>query len=127
MGDVIEISEISEISLNESTKAGELINQIVPNIQETTSLIEEISTASIDQDSAMLKIQESISKIDNSTQENSKASISLTHSNETIKMKTERLIELIQFIKIDNVNKIDNISNMINLAEDSNDTKYKIF
>jgi methyl-accepting chemotaxis protein len=123
-----EISEISEVSLNESTKAGELINKIVPNIQETTSLIEEISTASIDQDSAMLKIQESISKIDHSTQENSKASISLTNSNDTIKMKTEKLIELLDFAQIHKVTEIDNtITTIEHTIENNDDTKYKIF
>ena len=124
-----EISEISEISLNESIKAGELINKIVPNIQETTSLIEEISTASIDQDLAMLKIQESISTIDHSTQKNYQSSINLTNSNETIKAKTEKLIELVKFIKTNKANKIEiKVStNNSDTHHNSDDSRYKIF
>jgi len=126
-----EISEISTISLEESKKAGTLINKIVPSIQETTKLIEEISLASAEQNTRMGQIHNSITQIDQLTKQNSKESLSLTNNNDILDIEAQKLSSIVNNFKISRNNmetdiyipKIDATKSKNELHDD----KYKIF
>ena len=102
-----EISEISGISVLESKKAGELINEIVPSIQKTTSLIEEISSASQEQDLGIKQIHYSITHVDKLTQQNATASEELAGGSRSMNHEAKKLLDLIKFFKIDSSSQID--------------------
>ena len=98
-----EISEISGVSLSESKKAGDLINEIVPSIQKTTSLIEEISSASQEQDLGIKQIHNSINQVDSLTQQNATASEELASSSQSMNEEATKLLDLIKFFKVKEV------------------------
>jgi len=99
-----EISEISGVSLTESQKAGELINKIVPNVQKTTNLIEEISASSEEQDIGIKQIHEAITNIDKITQQNATASEELSGNTRSMNVQARHLIDVMKFFKTSSSN-----------------------
>jgi len=89
--------------LSESKKAGDLINEIVPSIQKTTSLIEEISSASQEQDLGIKQIHNSINQVDSLTQQNATASEELASSSQSMNEEATKLLDLIKFFKVKEV------------------------
>ena len=99
-----EISNISNMSLKESQKAGELINEIVPNIKKTTQLIEEISASSEEQDIGIKQIHDAMTAIDKTTQSNASASEELAQNSITIKSEVNNLLTEMKFFKVEENN-----------------------
>ena len=95
-----EIGEISKTSVLESRKAGDLINEIVPGTQSTTTLIEEISAASEEQDIGIKQIHNAMINLDASTHDNAKSSESLAHSSEIMLQEAKKLSKMISFFKV---------------------------
>jgi methyl-accepting chemotaxis protein len=102
-----EIGEISKTSMIESRKAGDLINEIVPGTQSTTSLIEEISAASEEQDIGIKQIHNAMVSLDASTHDNAKSSEHLAHSSEVMLKEARKLSKMINFFKVKGVSNID--------------------
>jgi len=96
-----EISDITGTSLRESQRAGDLINKIVPSIQKTTQLIEEISAASEEQDVGIKQIHDAITSIDKTTQSNAIASEELARNSNAMKQDITKLVDEISFFKLD--------------------------
>lgn len=65
-----EISQLSMESVSISEKAGLMLNQIVPSIQKTAELIQEISLAAREQDSGAAQIALAVSQLDTVIQQN---------------------------------------------------------
>jgi len=108
-----EISEISGVSLSESKKAGDLINEIVPSIQKTTSLIEEISSASQEQDLGMRQIHDSITQIDGLTQQNAAASEELANNSRSMDHEAHKLLDLVKFFKVKDIGIQEERNNLV--------------
>jgi methyl-accepting chemotaxis protein len=102
-----EIGEISKTSMIESRKAGDLINEIVPGTQSTTSLIEEISAASEEQDIGIKQIHNAMVNLDASTHDNAKSSEHLAHSSEVMLKEALKLSQMINFFKVKGVETLD--------------------
>ena len=95
-----EIGEISQISVKESRKAGDLINEMVPSTQATTTLIEEISAASEEQDIGIKQIHDAMTDLDRTTQENAKSSESLAANSKQMLSEAQKLSSMIKFFKV---------------------------
>jgi len=95
-----EIGQISKISTAESRRAGGLINEIVPSIQATTTLVEEISSAAEEQDIGIKQIHESMTSLDKITQDNAKASKSLAKNSKSMLTQANKLASMIEYFKI---------------------------
>ena len=65
-----EISKLSVSSVEVAEKAASLLNVIVPNIQKTAELVQEISAASKEQDSGAEQINKAIQQLDQVIQQN---------------------------------------------------------
>ncbi|NQY95094.1 MAG: HAMP domain-containing protein, partial [Campylobacteraceae bacterium] len=95
------ISEISEESLSQSAKAGELINKIVPQIKQTTDLVEEIAATSSEQDIGIKQIHEAMHLLDKMTQQNASSSEQLANSSIVMNEEAIKLAEVMKFFKVD--------------------------
>jgi methyl-accepting chemotaxis protein len=95
-----EIGQISKVSMSESRRAGDLINEIVPSTQATTTLVEEISSAAEEQDIGIKQIHESMTSLDKITQDNAKASKTLAKSSKVMLSEANKLSSMIEFFTI---------------------------
>ena len=98
-----EIGEISKVSLSESKKAGELINEIVPSIKQTTTLIEEISAAAEEQDIGIKQIHDAMTDLDATTQTNATASEQLARSSESMSGEASELVSMMTFFSLSGI------------------------
>ena len=65
-----EINDLSTNSVEVAERAGQLLEVIVPNIQRTAELVQEISAASKEQDAGAEQINQSIQQLDGVIQQN---------------------------------------------------------
>ncbi len=69
-----EISELSATSLQVADKAGKMLEKIVPDIQKTAKLIQDIAVATSEQDAGIQQINRGIQDLDRVVQSNAAAS-----------------------------------------------------
>lgn len=92
-----EINELSVSSVEVAERAGELLDVIVPNIQKTSELIQEISAASKEQDAGAEQIQRSVQQLDSVIQQNASASEEMASTAEELSSQSEQLADLVSF------------------------------
>ncbi len=100
-----EITDIIGITLEESTKAGKLMGNIIPNMEKTTSLIDTISGLADEQNREIQQIHTSIIKLDKITGQNATASEELAGSSESMSSKASHLMDSMEFFKVNNKQK----------------------
>ncbi|RLA77049.1 MAG: hypothetical protein DRG78_17985 [Epsilonproteobacteria bacterium] len=95
-----EISDISSISKEESNKAGKIITELLDKMQNTTSLVDNISVLSTKQQSRIKQINQEIISLDDVTRRNTKASKELYGDSQTISSQANSLLELMSFFNV---------------------------
>jgi methyl-accepting chemotaxis protein len=95
-----EISKLSVSSVEVAEKAANLLEVIVPNIQKTAELVQEISAASKEQDSGAEQINKAIQQLDLVIQQNASASEEMASTAEELSSQSEQLQEMIAFFKV---------------------------
>ena len=95
-----EISNLSTSSVGISEKAGELLKIIVPNIQKTSELVQEISASNNEQNTGAQQISLAIQQLDNVIQTNAAASEELASASEEMTSQAEHLLDIISFFKL---------------------------
>ncbi len=90
-----EISVLSSSSVGVAERAGEMLATMVPNIQKTAGLIQEISAASIEQSSGTDQINQAIQQLDTVIQQNAGASEEMAATAEELSAQAESLQEYI--------------------------------
>jgi len=95
-----DISKITIDSVDVSERAGALLNEIVPSIEQTSKLIEEISSASSEQDTGISQINYAMTSLDQVTQQNASASEELASASDEMTSQSEHLKEMVGFFKI---------------------------
>ncbi len=90
-----EINALTASSVDIAERAGALLVQLVPDIQKTAELVQEISTASKEQSSGARQINRAIQQLDQVIQENAATS-------EELAGQAEQLQQAIAFFKTDN-------------------------
>ncbi|MDM8552243.1 methyl-accepting chemotaxis protein [Desulfobacterales bacterium HSG2] len=96
-----EINELSDTSVGIAENAGEMLARIVPDIQKTSELVQEISAASNEQNSAAEQINKSIQQLDQVIQQNVSISEEMASTAEELSGQAEQLQNTIEFFKID--------------------------
>ncbi|MBA7531900.1 hypothetical protein ES705_24125 [subsurface metagenome] len=96
-----EINELSSTTVDISEKAGEMLAKLVPDIQKTADLVQEISAASNEQKSGAGQISKAIQQLDTVIQQNSSASEEMASTSEELAGQAENLQNTIAFFKID--------------------------
>lgn len=97
----IQIDEISFSSVESANKSGSLLEKIVPDIQRTSKLVQEISAACIEQNSACGQINLAVQQLNQVTQQNAAASEEMATNAEELSSQAAQLKETISFFKID--------------------------
>jgi methyl-accepting chemotaxis protein len=101
-----EITKLSLSSTDVAEKAGEMLNKLVPDIQKTSELIQEISAASREQKSGADQISKAIQQLDIVIQQNSSSSEEMSSTSEELSSQAEQLSDTISFFKIEENGKL---------------------
>ncbi|BBA69827.1 methyl-accepting chemotaxis protein [Geobacter sulfurreducens] len=96
-----EISELSASSVQVAEEAGEMLARMVPDIQRTAELVQEISAACKEQDSGAEQINKAIQQLDHVIQQNASASEEMASTSEELAGQAEHLQSTITFFKTD--------------------------
>jgi methyl-accepting chemotaxis protein len=95
-----EINHVSKEGVSVATNAGKQLQDLVPEIEKTSRLIQEISAASIEQNSGAIQINNALVQLNQVTQQNASASEELATSAEELANQSEQLRDLISFFKL---------------------------
>lgn len=94
-----EISQLSSSSVQRAEKAGEMLALLVPDIQKTADLVQEISAASKEQYIGAEQINKAIQQLDQVIQQNASASEELASTSEELAGQAEQLQSAVAFFK----------------------------
>ena len=95
-----EINELTKSSVEVADKAGALLESIVPDIQRTAKLVQEITAASIEQNSGAGQINNAINQLNKVTQQNAASSEEMATSSDELSSQADSLKDLIGFFKV---------------------------
>jgi methyl-accepting chemotaxis protein len=95
-----EISELSANSVQVAEEAGEMLKKIVPDIQKTAELIQEIAAASNEQNSGAEQINKAVQQLDQVIQQNASSSEEMASTSEELSSQAEQLQQTMGFFKI---------------------------
>ncbi len=96
-----EISTLSSRSVQVAETAGDMLNKMVPDIQKTSELVQEISASSKEQDTGAEQISKAIQQLDSVIQQNASASEEMASTSEELSGQAEQLKDTISFFRID--------------------------
>ena len=96
-----EISELSGSSVEIAEQAGKMLSEMVPDIQRTAELVQEISAASKEQDTGAEQVNQAIMQLDQVIQQNASASEEMASTSEELSSQAEQLQDTISFFKVD--------------------------
>ncbi len=96
-----EIAGLSGSSVRVAEHAGKLVAELVPNIQKTAELVQEIKASSTEQASGIKQVTDAIQQLDVVVQQNASASEEMAATAEELSAQAERLVETIEFFKLD--------------------------
>jgi methyl-accepting chemotaxis protein len=97
-----EITALSGTSVKVAERAGELLGKILPDVQKTAELVQEISAASREQDAGAAQINKAIQQLDQVIQQNASGSEETSSTSEELAGQAAQLQSAIAFFKIDN-------------------------
>jgi methyl-accepting chemotaxis protein len=95
-----EISQLASGSVGMAEKAGGLLDTIVPSIQKTSDLVQEIAAASAEQNSGVGQINGALNQITQAVQQNAAASEELASTSEEVNAQALELQTTVEFFKL---------------------------
>ena len=96
-----EIDEVSAKSVHIAQKSGEMLNEVVPNIQKTADLVMEITASSNEQSSGSEQINNAIQNLNMVVQENAATAEQMAAGAEELSAQAISLKDAISFFKIE--------------------------
>jgi methyl-accepting chemotaxis protein len=94
-----EINDLSKSSVRIADESGNLLQKIVPDIQKTAVLVQEIAAASMEQNSGANQVNNAVMQLNAVTQKNAAAAEEMSSSAEELASQAEQLQETIAFFK----------------------------
>jgi methyl-accepting chemotaxis protein len=95
-----EIEEVSRTSVDIAERSGKVLSEIVPDIQKTARLVQEITAASMEQNSGTIQINNAVQQLATVTNSTASSSEELASSAEELSNQAEMLKETISFFKL---------------------------
>ena len=95
-----EIDEVSAKSVYVAQKSGQMLNDVVPNIQKTSDLVQEITASSVEQSAGSEQVNSAIQVLNNVVQENAATAEEMAAGSEELNAQAESLQEAISFFNI---------------------------
>ncbi len=96
-----EISELSSSSVDVADKAGRMLLKLVPDIQKTAELVQEIAAASNEQNAGAEQINKAIQQLDQVIQQNASASEEMASTSEELSSQAVQLQQTMSFFQVD--------------------------
>ncbi|MDX9852431.1 MAG: methyl-accepting chemotaxis protein [Tenuifilaceae bacterium] len=123
-----EIEKLTKFGVKEAEDAGLILAQIVPEVEKTARLVQEISAASLEQTSGSDQINTAIQQLNQITQRTAAASEELATSAEELSSQAEQLNQVISFFRIEEqrtIRRFQHTEKKENGWEKSAPSKYK--
>ncbi|GAB7024119.1 HAMP domain-containing methyl-accepting chemotaxis protein [Salidesulfovibrio brasiliensis] len=95
-----EISELSSRTVDVAKQAGEMLDKLVPSIDKTASLVQEIAAASNEQNEGATQISDAISQLDTVIQQNASASEEMASTSQELAAQGQQLQLTMAFFKV---------------------------
>jgi methyl-accepting chemotaxis protein len=92
---------VAKDSVKLAERAGSLLTEMVPSIQKTSDLVQEIASASQEQSAGVGQINGAMSQLNQATQQNASASEELAATAEEMGGQAEQLQQLMTFFRLD--------------------------
>jgi len=96
-----EISKLSASSVEVAERAGAMLTKLVPDIQKTAELVQEISAASKEQSSGTDQINSAIQQLNQVVQQNAGSAEEMASTAEELSSQAEQLQGTVAFFKVD--------------------------
>lgn len=96
----VEISKLSESSMNVGERACDMLVKLVPGIQKTAELVQEINSASAEQNSGSDQVNRAIHQLDQVVQQNAGAAEEMSATAEELSAQAEHLQSAIAFFRV---------------------------
>lgn len=94
------IGKISNNGVKTVTLAGKSLNELVPEIERTSQLVQEIAAASEEQNSGATQINKTMQQLSTVTQQNAASSEELASNSASLSTQSELLLDAIKFFKL---------------------------
>jgi methyl-accepting chemotaxis protein len=95
-----QISQITNESVKVSVEAGEMIQSVVPKIEQTAKLIKQIATAAKEQDIGIAQITQAMNQLDKVTQLNATSSQELLSASEQLSIQASHQSDQMSFFTL---------------------------
>ncbi len=95
-----EISDLSSSSVSVAEEAGTMLKKLVPDIQKTAQLVQEISAGSNEQNTGAEQINRGIQQLDQIIQHNASASEETASTSEELSVQAGHLLRVMGFFKM---------------------------
>jgi methyl-accepting chemotaxis protein len=96
-----EIGGVASNSVKLAEKAGALLESMVPSINKTSDLVQEIAAASAEQSTGIAQINQAMGQLNQTTQQGASASEELAATAEEMGAQAEQLQQLMQFFRVE--------------------------
>jgi len=96
-----EISKLSGSSVDVAEQAGAMLAKLVPDIQRTAELVQEINGSSKEQNEGAAQVNKAIQQLDQVVQQNASASEEMASTAEELSSQSEHLQAIMQFFRVD--------------------------
>jgi methyl-accepting chemotaxis protein len=94
-----EINQLSGTTVKVSERAGEMLSKLVPDIQRTAELVQEIAAASKEQDVGAEQINKALMQLEKVIQQNASASEEMASTTEELTSQSEQLVSALSFFR----------------------------
>jgi methyl-accepting chemotaxis protein len=95
-----EINDLSKSSVDIADKAGSMLQKLVPDIQKTAELVQEISSASAEQKAGADQINMSISQFDQVAQGNASAAEEMSSTAVELSSQAHHLLKIMEYFNV---------------------------
>ncbi len=95
-----EINTLSLTSVEVAEQAGQLLNEIIPEIQTTAEMVMEISNASAEQNAGAEQINKAVQELEKVIQQNAGSSEEMASTAEALSAQAEQLLSTVSFFKM---------------------------
>jgi methyl-accepting chemotaxis protein len=92
-----EINQLSANTLKVSEKSGEMLEKLVPDIQRTAELVQEITAASKEQDTGAEQINKALQQLEQVIQQNASAAEEMASTTEELTGQSDQLVSALSF------------------------------
>lgn len=99
-----EIDELSNQGLFHARETGNILLEIIPDIEQTAILVKQIAASSLEQKISSEEINAGIQQLNKVTQQNAGSSFELSINSNSISKQAENLKRLIAYFKIEGIN-----------------------